>query len=804
MAGQVCIHGHFYQPPRENPWLEDVELQDSAYPYHDWNERICAECYEPNAVSRILSSDGWIRKISNNYARISFNFGPTLLSWLEKNKPEVYRAVIDSDRQSRERFDGHGSAMAQAYNHMILPLANRRDKVTQIRWGIRDFEHRFGRRPEGMWLPETAVDTESLAIMAEQGIRFTVLSPYQACRFRGPEEETWQEVAPGAIDTTRAYEVRLRDGQRLAVFFYNGEISQAVAFERLLESGERFAGRLLGGLTADGPDQLVNIATDGETYGHHHRHGDMALAYALDYIESRGTAKLTNYAAYLAGHPPVHTVEVYENSAWSCAHGVGRWYRDCGCASGMHPGWNQAWRKPLREAMDWLRDTVALLYEDLARRLLRDPWAARDGYIDVILDRSPQTRRRFLQEHALEGRPARESTIWKLMELQRHAMLMYTSCGWFFDDLSGIETVQVIKYAARVIQLAGDLFRVQLEPRFLEMIAGARSNSPQYGSGADIYAHFVRPAMVDLPKLGAHYAICSLFDSYGEESHIYCYHVQRREHENRQAGAAKMTAGRALFTSDITGDAADLVYGAVYLGNPDVNAGVGFFQNEEDYRAMCSDLTGAFDRAELAQVIRLLDQHFNGATYSVKQLFRDKQRLILDQILDATLSEVAADYRRIYENRAPLMRFLKDLHIPPPRVLHNAAEFVLNSNLRAAFLQDPPDIQRINRLLEEAEITNVQLDGPLLGYVLEGTLERMSRHWLSNPSDLEALGHLNEVVALAKTMPFEVDLWKVQNVYYRLLQTFYPSWRDRKDEEARLWMERFESLGDRLRVRRDG
>ena len=803
MAGQVCIHGHFYQPPRENPWLEDVELQDSAYPYHDWNERICAECYEPNTASRILSGDGWIRKITNNYARMSFNFGPTLLSWLKTNKPEVYRAVIDSDRQSREQFDGHGSAMAQAYNHMILPLAKGRDKVTQIKWGIRDFIYRFGRDPEGMWLPETAVDTESLAIMAQHGIRFTVLSPYQARRWRPSGEETWRDVAAGAIDTTRVYEVRLPDERSIAVFFYNGEISRAVAFERLLESGERFAGRLLGGFTAEGPDQLVNIATDGETYGHHHRHGDMALAYALDYLEAGGRARLTNYAAYLAQHPPVHTVEVFEGSAWSCAHGVERWYRDCGCASGMHPGWNQAWRTPLRQALDWLRDTVAPLWEDLARPLLKDPWAARDDYIDVVLDRSPQSRRRFWEEHAPGEPGGQQSTVWKLMELQRHAMLMYTSCGWFFDDISGIETVQVMKYAARVIQLAGDLFQVSLEPRFLEMLAEARSNVPQYGSGADIFANFVRPAMVDLPKLGAHYAICSLFDAYDEESHVYCYRVRRRDHENRQAGAARMTAGRAVFTSEITGDAADLTYGAVYLGNPDVNAGVGFFRDEEAYRAMQRDVTEAFDRADLAQVIRLLDRHFHGATYSVKQLFRDKQRLILDQILDATLSEVAADYRRIYENRAPLMRFLKDLHIPPPRVLHNAAEFVLNSNLRAAFLEDPPDIDRIHALLDEAEFTNVQLDGPLLGYVLEGTLERMGQRWLADPAGRDQLEHLNEVVGLARAMPFEVDLWKVQNVYYRLLQTIYPHWRDRRDETARVWVERFEALGDKLRVRRD-
>ncbi|HUW64230.1 MAG TPA: DUF3536 domain-containing protein [Spirochaetia bacterium] len=808
MERYVCIHGHFYQPPRENPWLEEVELQDGAYPYHDWNARITAECYEPNTVSCILAGDGWIRKIINNYAKISFNFGPTLLSWLERNEPAVYRAVIGADVQSRDNFSGHGSALAQAYNHMIMPLANHRDKVTQIVWGIRDFEYRFGRRPEGMWLPETAVDLETLDIMAEQGIRFTILSPYQARRFRPAGGCEWQEVAAGAIDTTVAYELHLPgSGRTITLFFYDGEISRAVAFERLLSDGERFAKKLLAGFAEEYPYQLVNIATDGETYGHHHRHGDMALAYALDYIEANQLARLTNYAEYLQLHPPTHEVEVYPNSAWSCAHGVERWQSDCGCNSGLHPGWNQAWRAPLRTALDWLRDSIGSRYEDLARHFLKDPWEARDEYIAVILDRSGESCERFLARHAA-GEPDADQriTVWKLLELQRHAMLMYTSCGWFFDDISGIETVQVIKYAGRVIQLAGELFATDLEPRFLEMLALAKSNVPRYGDGAQIYGKSVKPAMVDLPKLGAHYAICSLFDAYDEDSRIYCYRVKRLDKEDRLAGAAKMTAGRALVTSEITGEWASLSYGAVYLGSPDANAGVGFYRNEDAYQQMIQDLTGAFERADFAEVIRFLDQHFGGATYSLKQLFRDKQRLVLGQILDAALAEAAGAYRRIYEHRAPLMRFLKDLNIPQPRVLFTAAEIVLNANLRMAFLEDPPDINLINALLGEVDITDVVLDGTILAYVLEQTLKRMGERWLGHPADEAQLAHLDDVVGLARALPFEVDLWKVQNIYYRLMQTVYPGFRNSAgngDEEARLWLGRFNDLGNKLRVRRN-
>lgn len=804
MERYICIHGHFYQPPRENPWLEEVELQDGAYPYHDWNARITAECYEPNTVSCILAADGWIRKISNNYAKISFNFGPTLLSWLERKEPAVYRAILAADVESQKTFSCHGSALAQSYNHMILPLANTRDKITQTVWGIKDFEHRFGRRPEGMWLPETAVDLETLDIMAQQGIRFTILSPYQARRFR-PAGGNWLTPKPGAIDTTIPYELRLpASGRTIAIFFYNGEVSQAVAFERLLCDGRHFAERLLAGFGEDATNRMVNIATDGETYGHHHRHGDMALAFALDHIETNRLARLTNYAQYLEKYPPTHEVEVHPDSAWSCVHGVGRWQSDCGCNSGIHPGWNQEWRKPLRNALDWLRDAVAPLYENAAARFFPSPWAARDGYIEVILDRSKESCERFLTRYATQNlSPEERITAWKLLELQRHAQLMYTSCGWFFDDISGIETVQIIKYAGRVIQLTDELFSAKLEPRFLELLAQAKSNVTREGNGALIYERHVKPSIVDLPKLGAHYAILSLFDTFDENSSIYCYQVKRLKMEERLAGAARMTAGRVLVTSEITGEHASLDYGAVYLGSPDVNAGVSFYKSEETYQKMLLDLTRSFERADFAQVVRYLDQHFLGATFSLKQLFRDKQRLVLGQILDAALSEAAGAYRRIYERHAPLMRFLKDLNIPQPRVLFTAAEVVLNANLRMAFME--PDISRVHALLDEAEITGVTFDGALLGYVLEQTLKRMGEWWLAHPADQTKLSQLDEVVGMTSILPFEVNLRNLRNIYYHLMLTVYPGFCNSAGEaDACQWLGYFNDLGDKLRVQRDG
>ena len=523
----ICIHGHFYQPPRENPWLETVETQDTAAPYHDWNERICAECYAPNGAARIVNNKNQITRIVNNYARMSFNFGPTLLSWLKENAQRTYRMILDGERRSRKSFKGHSSAMAQVYNHIILPLASRRDRITQIRWGIADYQHHYGAAPEGMWLAETAADTESLELLAQHGIKFTVLAPHQCRRIRslmegaGKDDAGWTETPGAIVDTTRPYLMRFDSGVSIAVFFYDGPIARAIAFEGLLNSGESLAARLKGGFKDNAQPQLVHVATDGESYGHHHKYGEMALAYALRLLERDKTVKLTNYGSYLAQFPPEYEAEIVENTSWSCPHGVERWRSDCGCNSGKQ-GWNQAWRAPLRRTLDELRDAVAPLTEQEGSKLFRDVWAARDSYIQVVLDRSPETQDRFFAENQSHSLTAEERVCaLELMELQRHTQLMYTSCGWFFDDISGIEAVQVIAYAARVLQLAQELFGEQagaLEPNFLARLAEARSNVAAAGDGARIYNEKVRTMQLGLEQVAAHYGISSVFSSFAEET----------------------------------------------------------------------------------------------------------------------------------------------------------------------------------------------------------------------------------------------------------------------------------------------
>jgi alpha-amylase/alpha-mannosidase (GH57 family) len=514
----VCVHGHFYQPPRENPWLETVETQDSAAPYHDWNERVCAECYATNGAARIVNSRNQIMRIVNNYARISFNFGPTLLSWLMENAPRTYRMVLDGERRSRKSFKGHSSAMAQVYNHIILPLANRRDRITQIRWGIADYEHHYGAPPEGMWLAETAADSDSLELLAQHGIKFTILAPHQ-CRHIRPLDDTnadWIDTANATVDTTRPYLVRFDSGTSIAVFFYDGPTSRAIAFEGLLNSGEAFAARLKAGFKENTHPQLVHVATDGESYGHHHKHGEMALTYALRLLEQDKSVKLTNYGSYLAQFPPEYECEIVDNTSWSCVHGVERWRSNCGCNGGRQ-GWNQAWRAPLRQALDELRDAITPLTQQEGDALFSDVWAARDAYIRVVLDRGDESLETFFREH--QSHPLTDVERVRgleLMEMQRHAQLMYTSCGWFFDDISGIETVQVIAYAGRVLQLAQELFAAQaepLEPAFLARMAEAHSNVASAGDGARIYKEQTSTLKLGLEQVAAHYAISSVFSS---------------------------------------------------------------------------------------------------------------------------------------------------------------------------------------------------------------------------------------------------------------------------------------------------
>jgi len=813
MNHAICIHGHFYQPPRENPWLEEVELQDSAYPYHDWNERITAECYAPNVSSRILGKDRRIIDLVCNYCSMSFDFGPTLLSWMQRHEPHTYQAVIEADRRGRERFGGHGPAIAQSYNHMILPLAKTRDKRTQVIWGIQDFEHRFGRSPEGMWLAETAVDTQTLEIMAEQGIRFTILAPHQAARVRRMGEQRWRKTPNGSVDPRRPYLCRLPSGRNIVLFFYTGDIARDIAFGNLLNNGEDFARRLVEQFT-DGPGpQLVHIATDGETYGHHHRHGDMGLAYCLYHLTTNRRADVTVYGEYLDRCPPGHEVTIVENSSWSCIHGVERWRSACGCNSGGRPQWKQDWRAPLRGALDWLRENLDYVYQEHAASLVSDPWAARDAYIDIIVDRSrdPRDTRMAPLLHPNLDREDRTKLL-RLLEMQRYAMFMYTSCGWFFDEVSGIETTQIIAYAARALQLAQQVSGIELEETFRTLLARAPSNMPSFGSGGYVYDNFVKPMMLDLTRVGAHFAVSSLFEEYGERSRIYAFEARSLKAEKRTSGKNRLAVGTAEITAVITGEHRTVTYAAFYFGDFNIAAGVRPFKGDSAFALMERAVLETFERDDVTGVIQLIERQFRGSSYSLWHLFKDEQRKVMAQILDSTLGGVERALRQVRDHHYPVIEVMRRMRVPMPRLFWRLAGAIQDIDLIRALEETEPDIARIRAIAQEAQAWGLELDRVRAEFVAGGhantdmeVLERLctqsdTPHLAESVDVLERLVSFFEAIA---PLDLQLDLWKAQNIYFSLGKRMLPAIQERAgkgDAAGRRWCEAFERLGAFLNV----
>jgi alpha-amylase/alpha-mannosidase (GH57 family) len=469
-----------------------VEREQSAAPFHDWNERIASECYGPNSASPLLDDQGRMLEVVNNYAKMSFDFGPTLLRWLETHYSELYGRILEADRESVRTFSGHGSALAQVYAHMIMPLASPDDKRTQTRWGAEDFERRFGRYPEGMWLPETAVDTETLEALADAEIKFTILSPKQAGTVRKTGDESWTEVTGGIIDTRQAYSVELPSGRMISVFFYDDGISNRIAFGDLLSSGTGLSKALLGGFSArDGP-QLVNVASDGETYGHHHRNGHLALTRSLSEVEKSGTTALANYALFLALAPPDHEVRLLEPTSWSCSHGVERWRSNCGCGSDIRAGYNQEWRTPLRLSLDWLRDRLEVVYSKEGSAVFVDKGAAKEGFGSSGIG-NREREQDYISKLLKNGLPWRgRGKAQKLMEMVECAALMYSSCAWFWEDITRPETRQVLRYAARAMEIAEEVSGTNLEPDFSKILGTAVPNDPRFRSGAALFSDLIQ------------------------------------------------------------------------------------------------------------------------------------------------------------------------------------------------------------------------------------------------------------------------------------------------------------------------
>ncbi|MBM3470003.1 MAG: DUF3536 domain-containing protein [Armatimonadetes bacterium] len=762
MSALICIHGHFYQPSRENPWLEQVEVDDSAAPYHDWNARITAECYSSNAAARILDAQGRIERIVNNYSAISFNLGPALATWLERNAPEVLGQILRADKERLAAL-GYGNAIAQPYTHVILPLASRHDKMTQVRWGIADFTRRFGRPPEGMWLPETAVDREVLAVLAECGIAFTILAPHQAARVRAAPAGEWVDVRPEVLDTTRAYLCRPAAGLRIALFFYDGALSRDIAFGNLLDSGAGLAGRLVG-VAADAGwagGRVVHVATDGETYGHHHRFGEMALAYAAEVLERNGSGRLTNYAAFLADHPPTHEVEIHERTSWSCAHGIERWRADCGCRT--RPDWHQRWRAPLRAALDWLKAEADALFEEAGARVFHDPWAARDAYIDVVLDRGETSLARFLTVQALRrDDPQDRHTALRLLEMQRHAMLMFASDGWFFDEISRVETVQLLRHAARVIHLAGA--GRALEASFLDRLRGAESNLPAFRNGEAAYDRLVRPAMVDARRAAAHYAIMSLFQEFPDDARLYTYRAVRRAMRRLARGPLTLLIGRVEITETLVEHAHDFSFAVLHIGGTDVHCCVAEGWSDGAHATVADALTTVFEGGTVTEVIRRMDEIFGRQFYTLRDLFIEERRHVLARLSEETMAHLEASYRRLYHESRGLMETLRDADVPVPREFVAAAEFILTADLRRAL--DAPGALSATAWDALAELRSWGLALPAEEFepLLRARIERRLRD-ANGLFLVENLAEVERTLDFARDAGITVNLWQAQNLF---------------------------------------
>jgi hypothetical protein len=767
----VCVHGHFYQPPRENPWLEEIEPQPSARPYPDWNARITAECYRPNTAARVVDAAGTIIAIVDNYQRMSFNVGPTLMSWLALHAADVHAALIAADRASMARFSGHGSALAQAYNHMIMPLASARDRLTQVRWGIADFRYRFGRAPEGMWLPECAVDTATLEALAAEGIAFTILAPSQAAAWR-PPGGAWRT---NNVDPGRAYRCPLPSGRSIDLFFYDGATAQAVAFERLLADGHQIIARMIDrdGVEGGGPT-LCHIATDGETYGHHHRYGDMALAWALSQVERgwRGT-RLTNYAELRAKAPATWEARIVEGSSWSCAHGVARWREDCGCNSGGHPGWRQAWRRPLRDALDWLRDQAAAAFDDVGARLFRDPWAVRDAYVEVVLERSAAARRRFLDAHAAHALdPAERVRALSLMELGRHAMLMYTSCGWFFDDLAGIETVQCLQYAARVAELIEAVGGAPVEAAFVDRLSAGRSNLAEVGDGRQIWRTLVEPARVGASKIAAHVVVAALVER-GEavptHPHVYGHDVEFHDVLDRRAGRIRLIAGRIVVRSQLTEATSTLAFAALHLGEHHLIGGVAAPLPEAVWQALLGDLGAALKVADVFAAQRAIEGAFGVGGLSLGALLPGSREHLLGAVLAEAITRADGELGAAYDHHAPLIRWLVSHELPVPEVLHATAEAALRRRVLTALRASQPSMSALRGALAEAAEAHVDVDTPEIALAASDSLRRLMARLRDDPDDDEALDAAARGVEIALRMKSAVDLWDAQNTTWSLL-----------------------------------
>ena len=836
----VTVHGHFYQPPRENPYLDAIERQPSASPFHDWNERIHWECYRPNAFARVFNDRGEIVKIVNNYEYMSFNIGPTLMSWLERHDGSVYQRILEADAKSCDRLNGHGNAIAQVYNHIILPLANERDKHTQIRWGKEDFRSRFGREPEGMWLAETAVDYATLEALVAEGIKFIILAPSQAQRCRPiPTEDDsssqWHEVGGNQIDPTRPYRCYLDSDESaktstayIDIFFYDGPISRDMGFSDVVYNSHHFAGRIGAAIRGDHrQSQLISVATDGETFGHHKKGTEKTLAYAFIGEFPRHGWTVTNFAHYLSLNPPSWEVKLKSVTAWSCAHGVDRWQDDCGCG-GEGGVWHQKWRRPLRNALNWLRDQLIDVYEEYGNTLFRDPWQARDEYIHVMGDRTPANIQRFLSHHQTRKLQAAEQVeALRLLEMQRHSLLMFTSCGWFFEEISRPEGTQILRYASRALELAGDVAGVQLEKGFLKRLGLAPSNVEEFKHGAEIYRQLVLTAQIDFKQVAAHYAITSLFNHHKNtlpqhqtdkhhhipHQRVYCYNAHELDYHKQSLGPLTMAVGHLQLVSDLTWESENLVFAVLHLGGWDFHCCIQQFAGRRNYSQIKEKLFTALQQASIAHVILVMTQLFGDDTFSLQTLFAEERHRIMRLLSQDTLARLDQLYTQAYrDNYGVIMAFHRD-ELEVPRELQVAVEIALGYRCLTTLKsleQDITELQlswnligELEAIATEAEHLRCQLNIPDGNQILEQLIVRLLWQLLYTAnSKIDAdIQRLERLIDVGYKLHLGINLNHSQELYWSCLHSqILPRITSLESEAETMQCRQLLKLGQKLAV----
>ena len=813
----LTIHGHFYQPPRENPWIEEVEVQQSAFPSHDWNEKVSWQCYSPNGASRIVDSSNKILEISNNYEYISFNFGPTLLSWLEKYDNPAYQKILEADRNSTKMYGGHGNALAQVYNHIIMPLANRNDKITQVLWGLKDFQKRFKRNAEGIWLAETAVDAQTLEVLIECGIKFTILSPYQAKCVNKIGEKDWKDVSWGSIDPSQPYRYFVEGSNKqkyIDLFFYDGSISKSVAFDNLLTNGENFANRLNDGFVEDrNRAQLINIATDGESYGHHTKFGDMALAYVVKLGAKKRGFEITNYAQFLEMYPPKYEVDIKPVSAWSCSHGVGRWCDDCGCSTGAQPHWNQKWRKPLRQALDYLRDELIKICSTVGVKYYKDFWTARNNYIDVILDRSLENINLFLKQNGKKNlKTADKVNAIKLMEVQRMAQLMYTSCGWFFADISGIETTQILKYALRAIELIKPFTKIDIEKPFLSILQKAKSNILEYGNGKDIYNKFVKTAIITSDQIAAQYAIEAYFEKEeAKKEELYCFRIKKHTEKRYQNLNQTIVFGKMEIISNITCEKEEKSYVMFHEKNSDFYCAVKDYVSADDFELEKGEILSIFEKGNLIDILKSIETYYESKFYSLKDIPMDRRKVILENLIIKNLKKASRTYKDLYESLLSPICYLNDLGMDIPEGFRVCAKYTLLSTMykELSEITDYSDKKKIDKLLKIKKLTDkfyIKLnDFKIKEIMSQRLLEQVIL--LKNEPNLKNNKELLDLFDLIEKLEIEVHISNAQNIFYEMFCSDFEEFNKQissksKDNVRKLYLGLLET-GEKLRINMD-